>query len=150
MHRHGYVGRKLSRETAQRKALIKGLAKSLIEFETIETTLPKAKEVLPFTEKLITKAKKNNLHNTRQIIAKLGSVDMSLKLVNEVAPKLSGRDSGHLRIEKTRLRRGDGAQMATVSFVDDLAANTGPKTKKASTKLAKKATATTAKAKGSK
>lgn len=120
MHRHGYQGRKLHRERDQRRALIKGLADSLVKYESIETTLPKAKEVVPYVEKLITKAKKGDLHNRRQIVSSLQTVASAHKLVDEIAPKLKGRVSGHLRIEKTRLRRGDQAQLARVSFVDDL------------------------------
>lgn len=120
MHRHGYKGRKLHRERDQREALIKGLADSLVKYESIETTLPKAKEVVPYVEKLITKAKKGDLHNRRQIIADLQTIESAHKLVDQIAPKLKGRTSGHLRIERTRLRRGDNTQMARVSFVDDL------------------------------
>ncbi|MDB5184522.1 MAG: rplQ [Candidatus Saccharibacteria bacterium] len=122
MHRHGYKGRKFHRETDQRRALVKGLADSLVKYESIETTLPKAKEVVPYVEKLITKAKKADLHNRRQVISGLQTVASAHKLVDEIAPKLGGRNSGHLRIEKTALRRGDNAQLARVSFVDDLAA----------------------------
>jgi large subunit ribosomal protein L17 len=120
MHRHGYKGRKLHRERDQREALIKGLADSLIKYESIETTLPKAKEVVPYVEKLITKAKKGDLHNRRQVIAALQTIASAHKLVDELAPKMTGRTSGHLRIERTRLRRGDNAQLARISFVDDL------------------------------
>ncbi len=122
MHRHGYQGRKLHRERDQRSALIKGLADSLIKYESIETTLPKAKEVVPYVEKLITKAKKGDLHNRRQVISGLQTITSAHKLVDDIAPKLKGRVSGHLRVEKTRLRRGDNAQLAKVSFVDDLQA----------------------------
>lgn len=120
MHRHGYKGRKFDRERDQRRALIKGLADSLVKYESIETTLPKAKEIVPYIEKLITKAKKGDLHNRRQIIAKLQTIASAHKLVDEIAPRLVGRDSGHLRIVRTRTRRGDNAQLARVSFVDDL------------------------------
>ena len=120
MHRHGYKGRKFHRERDQRRALIKSLADSLIKYESIETTLPKAKEVVPYVEKLITKAKKGDLHNRRQVLSGLQTIASAHKLVDEIAPKLKGRDSGHLRIEKTRTRRGDNAQLARVSFVDDL------------------------------
>lgn len=120
MHRHQYKGRKLHRERDQREALVKGLADSLVKYESIETTLPKAKEVVPYVEKLITKAKKGDLHNRRQIVSNLQTVSSAHKLVDEIAPKLTGRTSGHLRIEKTRMRRGDNAQLARVSFVDDL------------------------------
>jgi large subunit ribosomal protein L17 len=120
MHRHGYQGRKLHRERDQRGALIKGLAESLIVYESIETTLPKAKEVVPYLEKLITKAKKGDLHNRRQVVAGLHTIASAHKLVDEIAPKLTHRSSGHLRIKKTSFRRGDNTQMARVSFVDEL------------------------------
>lgn len=120
MHRHGYKGRKFNRQTDQRRALVKGLADSLVLHESIETTFPKAKEVLSYTEKLITKAKKGGLHNRRQVISGLSTLEAAHKLVDDVAPKLSKRISGHLRIEKTDIRRGDAAQLARISFVDDL------------------------------
>lgn len=120
MHRHGYQGRKLHRERDARRALVKGLADSLVKYESIETTLPKAKEVLPYLEKLITKAKKGDLHNRRMVISGLQTVASGHKLVDQIAPKLMGRVSGHLRIVRTSLRRGDNAQLARVSFVDDL------------------------------
>lgn len=120
MHRHGYKGRKFGRERDERNALVKGLADSLVRHESIETTLPKAKEVVPYIEKLITKAKKGDLHNRRHIIAHLQTKESANKLVDELAPKMASRTSGHVRIERTRLRRGDNAQMARVSFVDDL------------------------------
>ncbi len=139
MHRHGYKGRKFGRETDQRRALIKGLADSLILRESIETTLPKAKEALVYTEKLITKAKKGGLHNRRQIIAGLSTIEAAHKLVDELAPKMTGRSSGHLKIEKTSLRRGDAAQMAKISFVDDLSAKAKPAPKPAPKSAAKPA-----------
>lgn len=122
MHRHGYKGKKFNRERDQREALIKGLADSLIKYESIETTLVKAKEMVPYVEKLITKAKKGGLHNRRQIISSLQTIESAHKLVDEIAPKLGGRVSGHLRIEKTTFRRGDNAPLARISFVDDLTA----------------------------
>ncbi len=120
MHRHGYQGRKLRRDRDQRRALIKGLATSLIEYGAIETTLPKAKEVVPYVEVLITKAKKGDLHNRRQVIAGLSTLSAAYKLVDEVAPQLTGRNSGHLRIKRTTARVGDNAQLARISFVDEL------------------------------
>jgi large subunit ribosomal protein L17 len=120
MHRHGYKGRKFHRERDQRRALIKSLADSLVKYETIETTLPKAKEVVPYVERLITKAKKGDLHNRRQVISKLQTIESAHKLVDEIAPKLNQRVSGHLRIEKQGNRRGDNAPLAKISFVDDL------------------------------
>lgn len=120
MHRHGYKGRKFHRERDQREALIKGLADSLIIYEKIETTLPKAKAVVPYTEKLITKAKKSDLHNRRLVIKGLQTLEAAHKLVDEISPKLGARNSGYFRITKTSLRRGDLAQLATIEFVDDL------------------------------
>jgi len=120
MHRNGYKGRKFGREKDQRRALIKSLSSSLILHETIETTLPKAKAVVPYTEKLITKAKRGGLHERRQVVSSLQTVAVAHKLVDEIAPKLGGRNSGYFRIERTIMRRGDNAQMARVSFVDDL------------------------------
>lgn len=122
MHRHGYKGRKFGRERDQRRALIKGLADSLIIHESIETTVHKAKDLRPYTEKLITKAKKGGLHRRRQVISKLQTLDAAHKLFDDIAPKLATRNSGYLRIVKTTTRRGDNAQMARISFVDDLKA----------------------------
>lgn len=120
MHRHGYKGRKLGRERDQRKALLKGLATSLVMEERIETTLPKAKELVRYIEKLITKAKKGDLANRRAVIAGLSTQISAVKLVDQIAPQLSGRTSGHVRVTRTRLRVGDGAQMASIEFVDEL------------------------------
>lgn len=120
MHRHGYKGRKLGRERDQRKALLKGLATSLVMEESIETTLPKAKELVRYIEKLITKAKKGDLANRRAVIAGLNTQVAAVKLVDQIAPQLAHRTSGHVRVERTRLRVGDGAQMAVIEFVDDL------------------------------
>ena len=120
MHRHGYKGRKFGRERDQRRALLKGLATSLVMEERIETTLPKAKELVRYIEKLITKAKKGDLANRRAVIAGLSTQIAATKLVDQVAPQLTGRTSGHVRVERTRLRVGDGAQMAVIEFVDEL------------------------------
>jgi large subunit ribosomal protein L17 len=128
MHRHSYKGRKFSRERDQRRALLKGLATSLVEHGKIETTLPKAKELVRYIEKVITKAKKGDLHNRRQVIAALSTQTAATKLVDEIAPQLKGRTSGHVRVERTRLRVGDGTQMATIGFVDELKSATEEET----------------------
>jgi len=120
MHRHGYQGRKFGRERDQRRALIKGLATSLVEHGKIETTLPKAKELVRYIEKLITKAKKGDLANRRAVIAGLSTQAAASRLVDVIAPQLTGRTSGHVRVERTRLRVGDGAQLATIAFVDEI------------------------------
>lgn len=119
MHRHGYKGRKFGRERDQREALMQSLANALVEQGRIETTLEKAKELRPYAEPLITKAKKGGLHNRRQIMSEL-TKEAANKLVDEIAPKLAARDSGYLRITRTGLRRGDNAQMAVIEFVDDV------------------------------
>lgn len=120
MHRHGYKGRKFGRETDQRRALIKGLATSLVMEEKIETTLPKAKELTRYIEKLITKAKRGDLANRRAVIAGLSTQIAAVKLVDQIAPQLTSRTSGHVRVTRTRLRVGDGSQMANIEFVDEL------------------------------
>ena len=137
MHRHGYKGRKFGRERDQRRALMKGLATSLVEHGKIETTLPKAKELVRYIEKLITKAKKGDLANRRAVIAGLSTQAAAVRLVDVIAPQLSGRTSGHVRVERTRLRVGDGAQMATIAFVDDIKDTPKPEVKKAAPKAAK-------------
>jgi large subunit ribosomal protein L17 len=120
MHRHGYQGTKFHRERDQREALIKSLAEALIIHGSIVTTVQKAKAVVPYVEKLITKAKKGDLHNRRQVIAALQTISTAHKLVDEISPKLGARTSGYFRIIRTDNRRGDNAEMARVSFVDDL------------------------------
>jgi large subunit ribosomal protein L17 len=120
MHRHGYKGRKFGRERDQRRALIKGLATNLVDHGKIETTLPKAKELVRYIEKLITKAKRGDLASRRMVIAGLTTQSAAFKLVDEIAPQLTGRTSGHVRVKRTRVRLGDGAEMATIAFVDEL------------------------------
>lgn len=120
MHRHGYKGRKFGRERDQRKALIKGLVTSLIEHGRIETTLPKAKELVPAIEKLITRAKKGDLAARRHVIARVSTLEAANKLVDEIAPQLTARNSGHVRAVRSKLRVGDNAQLAIVEFVDEL------------------------------
>ena len=119
MHAHGYKGRKFGRETDQRKALTRGLMCSLIKYQTITTTLARAKEIRRMTEKLITLAKKGGLHNRRLIIARLNDLECANLLVDVIAPQIK-RDSGYLRIEHAGCRRGDNSEMGTISFVDEI------------------------------
>lgn len=122
MHRHGYKGRKFGRERDQRNALIRGLACSLVAHQGIKTTLPKAKELRPIVEKIITAAKKGDLASRRLVISKLSNVKLGNYLVDEVAPQVK-RDSGYLRIVKlTENRTGDNAEMARIEFVDEIKA----------------------------
>lgn len=122
MHRHGYKGRKFGRETDQRRALKRGLIKALIENQEITTTLAKAKEMRREAEKLITIARKGGLANRRLLIARLDSIKDADLLMDVIAPQIK-RDSGYLRIERAGFRKGDNAEMGTISFVDDITLN---------------------------
>ncbi len=145
MHAHGKRGRKFGRETDQRKALTRGLMCSLIRYQSITTTLARAKEIRRTTEKLITMARKGGLHNRRMIIARLNDIDTANLLVDVIAPQIK-RDSGYLRIERAGFRRGDNSEMGTISFVDEINFEVEAPEKKA----AKPAKATKADAKASK
>lgn len=119
MHRHGYKGRKFGRETDQRLALTRGLMCSLIKYQTITTTLARAKEIRRDLEKIITIAKKGGLANRRLVIARLNDLETATLLVDVIAPQIK-RDSGYLRIEHAGYRRGDNSEMGTISFVDEI------------------------------
>lgn len=138
MHRHGYTGKKLGRTRDQRRALIKGLATNLVTYGKIETTLPKAKELVRYIEKLITKAKQTSLNARREVLSKLYTQEAAKKLIDEIVPKIAHRSSGHVRVIKTRLRVGDCAQMATVEFVDDISDKVDKKAPVKATKKEKK------------
>lgn len=114
-HKHGY--RKLGRTSSHRGALLKNMAIAIIKYEKIETTLQKAKELRGFVEKLITKAGVGGDHAHKAIFAALQDKDCTKKLVNEIAPKYVERNGGYTRIIKTRLRRGDAAEMAFLELV---------------------------------
>jgi len=119
MHRHEYRGRKFGRERDQRRALMRGLMISLVKHGTITTTLPKAKELRPQAEKMITVARQSSLAGRRRLIAKL-NVDTANRLVDVIAPSLK-RDSGYLRVTRLDQRRvGDNAELATIEFVDEI------------------------------
>jgi large subunit ribosomal protein L17 len=135
MHRHGYKGRKFGRETDQRTALTRGLMRSLFKYKAINTTIAKAKEIRRPAEKLITIAKKGDLASRRLVIARLDDQQIGNELVDTIAPQIK-RDSGYLKIERTGFRRGDNAEMATISFVDDIKEQVekAPKAEKAAKK----------------
>jgi len=130
MHRHGYKGRKLGRERDQRRNLVKGLATSLFEEGSITTTMPKAKTVVPYAERLMTHAKKGTLAGKRKVFAGVTTKEAAHALIDEWALELDDRNSGHFRIIKQGHRKGDDALMATVSFVEPLE-DTKPAAKKA-------------------
>ena len=119
MHRHGYKGRKFGRETDQRRALLRGLMCSLIKYQAITGKLARAKEMRRGTEKLVTIAKKGGLANRRLLISRLDNLEAADLLMDVIAPQIK-RNSGYLRIERTGFRKGDHAEMATISFVDSI------------------------------
>ena len=114
-HKHGY--RKLGRTSSHRGALLKNMAIAIIKYEKIETTVPKAKELRGFVEKLITKAGVGGDHAHKTIFAALQDKECTKKLVNEIAPKYVERNGGYTRILKTEPRRGDAAPMAIIELV---------------------------------
>lgn len=114
-HKHGY--RKLGRTSSHRKALLKNLSIALIKSGRIETTLPKAKELRSHFEKLITKARVGDANAHRAVFAVLQDKDTTKKLMNEIAPQYKERNGGYTRIIRTRIRRGDAAEMAFIELV---------------------------------
>lgn len=116
--RHGHQGRKFGRKSSQRKALLSGLASSLIKFEQIKTTLAKAKDLRPYVEKLITVGKKGDLSARRQALSVLGSKDIVAKLMSTLGDRYRSRPGGYTRIIKAGFRYGDMAPMAIIEFVD--------------------------------
>src|SRR5215468_3879388 len=116
--RHGKVHRKLNRTAEHRKALFANLAASLIKHEQIITTLPKAKELRPIVEKLVTLAKKGGLHARRQAVAELRDIAQVKKLFDVIGPRYKERDGGYTRIMKAGFRYGDNAAKAVIEFVD--------------------------------
>ena len=116
--RHGAAYRKLGRTTSHRTAMFANMAASLIKHEQITTTLPKAKELRPFVEKLVTLAKKGDLHARRQAISQVRDVPQVGKLFETLGPRYSERNGGYIRIMKAGFRHGDNAPMAVIEFVD--------------------------------
>ena len=116
--RHGAAYRKLGRTASHRTAMFANMAASLIKHEQITTTLPKAKELRPFVEKLVTLGKKGDLHARRQAISQVRDVTQVGKLFDTIAPRYSERNGGYIRIMKAGFRHGDNAAMAVIEFVD--------------------------------
>jgi len=116
--RHGLSGRKLNRTSAHRKALFANLAQALIEHEQITTTLPKAKDLRPIVEKLITLGKKKSLAARRQAVSQLKSDALTAKLLGPLADRYQRRSGGYVRIIKAGFRYGDNAPMAIIELVD--------------------------------
>ena len=116
--RHGKAGRKLNRTASHRKAMFANMAASLIEHEQIVTTLPKAKEIRPIVEKLVTLGKRGDLHARRQAVSQIRDVGMVKKLFDVLGPRYKERKGGYTRILKAGFRYGDNAAMAVIEFVD--------------------------------
>lgn len=116
--RHGFAGRRFARSVSHRKAMFANLAVSLLEHEQIVTTLPKAKDLRPIVEKLVTLGKRGDLHARRQVIAQIGNEPVVQRLFETIAPRYATRNGGYLRIMKAGFRRGDNAPMAVIEFVD--------------------------------
>jgi large subunit ribosomal protein L17 len=115
--RHRKAHRRLCRTGGQRKALLKNLAISLFENERIHTTLPRAKELRPFAEKLITTAKQDTLHARRLVARVVPDRDLLTKLFSQLAPRFAERPGGYTRILKLGFRQGDSAEMALIELV---------------------------------
>jgi len=118
--RHRNQGRKLNRTASHRKAMFVNMAAALIKHEQITTTLPKAKELRPVVEKLVTLSRRGatNLHARRQLIAQVGDEVQVQKLFDVIGPRYAKRPGGYTRVLKAGFRHGDNAEMAVIEFVD--------------------------------
>ena len=116
--RHGFRGRRFNRTTEHRKAMFANMSAALIKHEQIITTLPKAKDLRPVVEKLITLSRTDSIHARRLVMARLRDADMVKKLFAVIGPRYKGRPGGYCRIMKAGFRQGDNAPMAVIEFVD--------------------------------
>ncbi|MDB5560133.1 MAG: ribosomal protein [Enterovirga sp.] len=116
--RHGFRGRRFNRTPEHRKAMFANMSAALIKHEQIVTTLPKAKDLRPVVEKLVTLGKRGGLHARRQAIAQLRDETMVKKLFDVLGPRYAARPGGYLRVLKAGFRQGDNAPMAVIEFVD--------------------------------
>ena len=116
--RHGNAHRKLNRKAEHRRAMFANMAASLIRHEQIVTTLPKAKDLRPIVEKLVTLGKRGDLHARRQAIAQIRDVAMVKKLFDVLGPRYKDRKGGYTRILKAGFRHGDNAAVGVIEFVD--------------------------------
>lgn len=116
--RHGCAGRQFGRDTSHRKALLRMLVTSLLKNEKIETTAAKAKEIRPLAEKMITLAKRGDLHARRQALSFINDEAVVSGLFTRIAPRFASRNGGYTRIVPTRNRPGDAAPMAVIELVE--------------------------------
>ena len=133
--RHGFANKKLNRTSEHRKALLKNMLNSLVKYEQIKTTLPKAKFLKPQADKLITLGKKDNLQTTKLLVSQLQDVNSANKIKKTLSKRYEKRKGGYTRIIKAGFRYGDNAPMAIIEFVDrDVEAKRVDKKKKDSNK----------------
>ena len=133
--RHGFVNKKLNRTSEHRKALLKNMLNSLIKYEQIKTTLPKAKFLKPQADKIITLGKKDNLNTTKMLVSQLQDIKSATKVKKTLSKRYEKRNGGYTRIIKAGFRYGDNAPMAIIEFVDrDVEAKRVDKKKKESSK----------------
>ena len=139
--RHGMANKKLNRTSEHRKALLKNMLNSLIKYEQIKTTLPKAKFLKPQADKIITLGKKETLQTTKMLVSQLQDIKSADKVKKTLSKRYENRKGGYTRIIKAGFRYGDNAPMAVIEFVDrDVEAKRVDKKKKDSTKDQKKET----------
>jgi len=125
--RHRVSGRKLNRTSSHRRAMFRNMATALFEHERIVTTLPKAKELRPIVEKLVTQGKKGSLHARRRILSYVRSKDVAHKVMDEIAPRYADRPGGYVRILKLGYRDGDKTEMALVELIGPEKVKEAPK-----------------------
>ena len=137
--RHGLANKKLNRTSEHRKALLKNMLNSLIKYEQIKTTLPKAKFLRPQADKIITLGKKDTLQTTKMLVSQLQDIKSANKVKKTLSKRYSSRKGGYTRIIKAGFRYGDNAPMAIIEFVDrDVEAKRVDKKKKNTSKEAPK------------
>ena len=137
--RHGFANKKLNRTSEHRKALLKNMLNSLIKYEQIKTTLPKAKFLKPQADKIVTLGKKDSLHNTKTLISQLQDIKSANKVKKTLSKRYEKRSGGYTRIIKAGFRYGDNAPMAIIEFVDrDVEAKKIDKKKKSTSKESEK------------
>ena len=133
--RHGFANKKLNRTSEHRKALLKNMLNSLIKYEQIKTTLPKAKFLKPQADKMITLGKKDSLHNTKILVSQLQDMKSANKVKKTLSKRYEKRSGGYTRIIKAGFRYGDNAPMAIIEFLDrDVEAKKIDKKKKSTSK----------------
>ena len=133
--RHSFSNKKLNRTSEHRKALLKNMLNSLIKYEQIKTTLPKAKFLKPQADKIITLGKKVSLHNTKTLVSQLQDIKSANKVKKTLSKRYEKRSGGYTRIIKAGFRYGDNAPMAIIEFVDrDVEAKKVDKKKKSTSK----------------